>query len=56
MLDFIKKKKVFIESVENNAEILDEKSDENRRINELIITTRSHPLQQEKNQDFIKFN
>ena len=44
VLDFMKdKKKSFIESVENNSEILDEKSDENRRINASIITTRSHP-------------
>ena len=36
-------KKDFIEFVENNAEILDEKSDKNRRINASIITTRSYP-------------
>jgi len=36
--------------MENIAEILVEKSDENRRINESIITTRSYPRQQEKNQ------
>jgi len=36
------KKKIFIESVENNTEILDEKSDENQRINEPIIATRSY--------------
>ena len=44
------KKKDFIEFVENYAEILKEKSDENRRINASIITTRSYPRQQEKNQ------
>ncbi|KYK29994.1 hypothetical protein AYK20_04680 [Thermoplasmatales archaeon SG8-52-1] len=47
---FKKKKEGFKDSMEKNAEILDEKSDENRRINELIITARSHPCQQEKNQ------
>jgi hypothetical protein len=35
-----RKKEVFIESVENNAEILDEKINENRRINASIITPR----------------
>ncbi len=42
-----------MEFVENNAEILDEKSDENRRIHASIITTRSYPRQQEKNQVII---
>jgi len=45
-----RKKKDFRESVENNAEILDKKSDENRRINASILTTRSYPHQLEKNQ------
>jgi hypothetical protein len=40
----------FMELMGNNAEIIDEKSDENRLINAFIITTRSHPRQQEKNQ------
>ena len=48
-----RKKKDFIESVENNTEILDEKSDEKRRVNKTLITTRSYPRQQEKNQVII---
>ena len=32
----------FIELMENKAEILDKKSDENQKINALIITTRTY--------------
>jgi len=38
--------------MENNAEIIDEKSDENRRINSPIITTRSYPFLTKKKQYF----
>ena len=47
------KKKVFIESVENNAELFVEFFVEKLRDNAFIITTRSYPHQQEKNQVII---
>ena len=41
--------------MENNAEIIDEKSDENRRINALITTTRSYPSLTKKQYSTVKF-
>ena len=45
---FFKKKKGFLCFVENNAEILDEISDENRRIHASILTTELYSQTGEK--------